>query len=66
VRKTNDHRTHFEPSPGVRRRIGEWTYITLASGGASAEFSHEFQAITDAGEHISYLHKGKESPSTKK
>ena len=42
-----------------RLGIGEWTYLTLASGGAFAEFSHEFQTITDAGEDIIYLHKGK-------
>jgi prolyl-tRNA synthetase len=42
-----------------RLGIGEWTYMTWASGGAFAEFSHEFQTITDAGEDIIYLHKGK-------
>jgi len=42
-----------------RLGIGEWTYMTWASGGAFAEFSHEFQTITDAGEDIIYIHKGK-------
>lgn len=40
-----------------RLGIGEWTYFTFASGGAFAEFSHEFQTITDAGEDIIYIHK---------
>jgi prolyl-tRNA synthetase len=40
-----------------RLGIGEWTYFTYASGGAFAEFSHEFQTITDAGEDIIYIHK---------
>ncbi len=42
-----------------RLGIGEWTYFTYASGGAFAEFSHEFQTITDAGEDIIYIHKEK-------
>ena len=42
-----------------RLGIGEWTYFTYASGGAFAEFSHEFQTITDAGEDTIYIHKGK-------
>jgi prolyl-tRNA synthetase len=40
-----------------RLGIGEWTYFTYASGGAFAEFSHEFQTITDAGEDTIYIHK---------
>lgn len=35
--------------------IGESTYFTFASGGAFAEFSHEFQTICDAGEDIIYI-----------
>jgi prolyl-tRNA synthetase len=42
-----------------RLGLGEWTYLTFASGGAFAEFSHEFQTLTDAGEDIIYLHKGR-------
>jgi prolyl-tRNA synthetase len=39
--------------------LGEWTYFTFASGGAFAEFSHEFQTLTDAGEDVIYLHREK-------
>src|SRR5690606_22518025 len=42
-----------------RLGIGEDTYITLASGGAFTEFSHEFQTVCEAGEDIIYLHKEK-------
>lgn len=35
--------------------IGHLTHKTFASGGSFAEFSHEFQTITDAGEDIIYL-----------
>jgi prolyl-tRNA synthetase len=31
------------------------TYLTLASGGTFSEYSHEFQAITSAGEDIIYV-----------
>ncbi|MFH1454979.1 MAG: aminoacyl--tRNA ligase-related protein [bacterium] len=35
--------------------IGHLTYLTFASGGTFSKFSHEFQAITNAGEDIIYL-----------
>lgn len=38
-----------------RLGIGEWTYLTFASGGAFSKFSHEFQTVTDAGEDIIYV-----------
>lgn len=38
-----------------RSGIGHLTYKTFASGGSFAEFSHEFQSITDAGEDIIYV-----------
>jgi prolyl-tRNA synthetase len=38
-----------------RLGIGESTYFTVASGGAFAEFSHEFQTICDAGEDTVYI-----------
>ncbi|PLX28522.1 prolyl-tRNA synthetase [Candidatus Parcubacteria bacterium] len=40
--------------------IGELTYITFASGGTFSKFSHEFQAITDAGEDTIYVDEKKE------
>jgi prolyl-tRNA synthetase len=38
-----------------RTGIGEKTYLTLASGGSFAKFSHEFQTLTDAGEDTIYI-----------
>jgi len=39
--------------------IGDITYTTFASGGAFAEFSHEFQTICEAGEDIIYVDEKK-------
>lgn len=39
--------------------IGDRTYVTFASGGTFAQFSHEFQMLTDAGEDTIYVHKTK-------
>ncbi len=39
--------------------LGDHTFLTFASGGAFTQFSHEFQTVTDAGEDIVYLHRGK-------
>ncbi len=35
--------------------LGERTYLTFASGGAFAQFSHEFQTICEAGEDTIYV-----------
>lgn len=35
--------------------IGDLTYLTRASGGSFSKFSHEFQALCDAGEDIIYI-----------
>ena len=35
--------------------IGDLTYLTFASGGSFSKFSHEFQAITSAGEDTIYI-----------
>lgn len=39
--------------------IGEYTYLTFASGGSFSKYSHEFQTVTDAGEDIVYIDKEK-------
>lgn len=39
--------------------LGDRTFLTLASGGAFTQFSHEFQTITDAGEDIVYVDREK-------
>lgn len=42
-----------------RLGIGERTYVTFASGGSFAPFSHEFQMVTDAGEDVIYVDEKK-------
>ena len=39
--------------------IGDQTYLTFTSGGTFAKYSHEFQAISDAGEDIIYIDEEK-------
>ena len=40
-----------------RAGIKDKTFLTFASGGSFAKFSHEFQMLTDAGEDIIYICK---------
>ncbi len=42
-----------------RMGIGHVTYLTTASGGVFAKFSHEFQTITSAGEDTIYIDESK-------
>lgn len=42
-----------------RLGIGAETYITFASGGLFSKYSHEFQAVTEAGEDTIYVHEKK-------
>ena len=42
-----------------RAGIGHLTYITFASGGTFSKFSHEFQAVTPAGEDTIYVDEKK-------
>lgn len=42
-----------------RAGIGEKTYLTFASGGSFSKYSHEFQAVTDAGEDLVYIDEAK-------
>lgn len=42
-----------------RLGIGEQTFLTFASGGSFAKYSHEFQTLTDAGEDIIYVDRAK-------
>lgn len=39
--------------------IGDKTYMTFASGGTFAKYSHEFQTISEAGEDIIYIDETK-------
>ncbi len=38
-----------------RMGLGERTFLTFASGGSFAKYSHEFQTVTDAGEDLIYI-----------
>jgi prolyl-tRNA synthetase len=42
-----------------RAGIGHLTYMTFASGGTFSKFSHEFQALTGAGEDTIYVDESK-------
>lgn len=39
--------------------LGDKTYLTFASGGSFAKYSHEFQTVTEAGEDVIYLDEAK-------
>lgn len=39
--------------------IGDYTYITFASGGSFSKYSHEFQAVCESGEDTIYLDENK-------
>jgi len=42
-----------------RAGLGDRTYVTFASGGSFAKYSHEFQTMTDVGEDLIYISKEK-------
>ncbi len=60
-----EHNDFYEKAKKAYKRIfervgiGDLTYFTFASGGSFSKFSHEFQAITDAGEDTIYLDEKK-------
>lgn len=39
--------------------LGDITYRTFASGGSFSKFSDEFQTVSESGEDIIYIHKGR-------
>lgn len=39
--------------------IGDQTYLTFASGGTFSKYSHEFQAVSEAGEDVIYIDEAK-------
>lgn len=65
VRTEEDHKIFYEKAKQAyinifeRVGLGDSTYVTFASGGSFSKYSHEFQTLTDAGEDIVYVHKGK-------
>lgn len=60
-----EHDTFYEESKKAYMRVferaglGDETFITFASGGIFAPFSHEFQTLCDAGEDTIYLDEKK-------
>jgi prolyl-tRNA synthetase len=64
-RDEKEHDEIYEKSKQAYRRIfdrlgiGGDTYVTFASGGSFAKYSHEFQTICEAGEDIIYVHEAK-------
>lgn len=60
-----EHNVFYEKSKDAYKNIfkrvgiGHLTYLTFASGGSFSKFSHEFQAITGAGEDIIYVDENK-------
>lgn len=59
------HDTFYEQATVAYKRvferlgIGEITYVTFASGGIFAPFSHEFQTLSSVGEDTIYVHAEK-------
>jgi prolyl-tRNA synthetase len=39
--------------------LGDFTYMTFASGGTFSKYSHEFQTVSEAGEDLIYIDEGK-------
>lgn len=64
-RNDEEHQSFYDSVTEAYLRIfervglGEATYVTLASGGAFTQFSHEFQTLVEAGEDIVYLDRDK-------
>jgi len=60
-----EHMKIYENAKQAYRRIfdrlgiGGETYVTFASGGSFAKYSHEFQTLSEAGEDVIYVHEGK-------
>lgn len=65
TKDANDHKVFYDKVIEAymkvfeRVGIGYYTYLTFASGGAFTEFSHEFQAVSNAGEDTIYVDKSK-------
>ena len=59
------HNVFYEQATEAYKRvynrlgIGDTTYVTFASGGIFAQFSHEFQTLSDVGEDTIYVHEAK-------
>ncbi|MDO8569222.1 MAG: aminoacyl--tRNA ligase-related protein [bacterium] len=71
-RTQDEHDKFYEKAKMAYRNIfnrvgiGDVTYLTLASGGSFSKYSHEFQALTEAGEDIIYIKDEKEKEAVNK
>jgi prolyl-tRNA synthetase len=65
-RTQEEHDNFYERSKEAYKRIfsragiGDFTFVTFASGGSFSKYSHEFQTLTEAGEDIIHLSREKE------
>lgn len=64
-RNEEEHATFYEKAKQAyikvfdRLGLGDITYLTFASGGVFAKFSHEFQTLTEAGEDTIFVSREK-------
>jgi len=64
-RDEKEHAEFYEKAKQAYVRIfdrvglGAETFVTFASGGSFSKYSHEFQALTEAGEDLIYIHEEK-------
>ncbi len=64
-RDEKEHEEFYEKAKNAYLKIfqrvglGKETFVTFASGGSFAKFSHEFQTVTDAGEDLIYVDEKK-------
>lgn len=64
-RNNEEHEVFYEKAKNSYKAIfekvgiGANTFLTFASGGTFSQFSHEFQALTDAGEDTIYIDESK-------
>ncbi len=60
-----EHNVFYEKAKeaytNVYRRVGlgDFTYMTFASGGTFSKYSHEFQTVSEAGEDLIYIDEAK-------
>jgi len=64
-RDEREHAEFYEKAKGAyvkifeRLGLGDKTYVTFASGGSFAKYSHEFQTLSEAGEDMIYVDEKK-------
>ncbi len=62
---TEEHEAFYEKAKEAYRNVfrraglGDRTYLTFASGGVFAKYSHEFQTLCESGEDTVFVHEAK-------